>query len=206
MEKSDSKHRNICSYLGAECSYKLKDKNNCVLVDGMMTIVSLEEDIQDILDDVKESLFEAMDRGDFVDSSLGIVRVSPASVPILDEGLQEDTDSSVIDGEDTDIVRPVSDKGSMLGIVSICGAGALLFVVAASIYRRRKSLKSNDASTLQDGVTMNGLSRFDVTHDDPGIEDMNIDDVEILPLSPAARTISDHRYTSDGGRILTLGR
>ena len=161
--------------VGEECAYKLKEKSTCVVVDGVMTVVSLEEDIEDILEDVKEALFEAMGEDEFLDSSLGIVRVSPAKVPIQDEGVQEDIDSSVVNGEDTDIVRPVSDTGSMLGIVSLCGAGALLVVVAASIYRRKRSLKSNDASTLQEGVAMNGLSRFDVTHDDPGIENMDID-------------------------------
>ena len=171
----------------------------------MMTIVSVDEDIDYILEAAKESLTESMDQGEFVDSSLGIVRVTSSSGPIQDESLQEETDSSLLGEDDNDSVRPVSHNGSLLGIgLSAAGAGFLLFLVGASVYRRKQNLKSNDASTLQEGVTMNGLSRFDITHDDHGIEDM-VRDVEILPLSPAARP-ADHRYTSDGGSILTLGR
>ena len=192
------------AFVGEECDYKFEDRHSCVVVDGMITIVSLEEDIADIMEDATESLVRSMARGDFVNSRLGIVRVSAATGTIEDEGIQ--VEDSVLDDEGSNIFRPVSDQGSILGIgLSVCGAGALLFVVGASLYRRKKRLNANDASTLQEGVTINGLSRFDVTHDDMGIEDV-IRDVEIMPLSPAARTGSNHRYTSDGGSILELRR
>lgn len=171
----------------------------------MITIVSFDGEVDALMEEATESLAESMDRGEFIDSSLGIVRVSSRASSIQDEGVQDETDNSVIDDEDPQTVRPLGDQSSYLGIgLSAAGAGILLFAVGASVYRQKKSLNTNDMSTFQEGATINGLSRFDFTNEDADID--MIRDVEIMPLSPAARTVSDHRYTSDGGSILTLGR
>lgn len=192
---------NVFLLFSPDCEPQLSEKNRCALVDGKLSIFSVDGETEEIMDIVKESLIDSMNQGEFIDADAGIVRVSYSHDEIQDDGIQEDSDNSINEDNEADIVKPADNQGSSLGIgLSLSAAGLLLVAVGASVYRRKRKMRENDASTLQEGGTVNGLSRFDVNSlDAPSTDESYVGgarELKILPLSPAARSIVENRYTT----------
>ena len=193
-----------------ECKPKVNEKNGCAVVSGRLSIFSRDGDTDLIILGVKEALIESINDGVFNDVQYGIVSVSYSWAEIVDEGVEEveDTDSSVIGNEGADIViGPSDDRGSMLGIgLSLSAAGVFIIAVGASVYRRKKKLGDPESSTLQEGGTVNGLSRFDLNSHDAQSTDESYTgaarELKIMPLSPAAsRSIVENRYTTSAKNV-----
>jgi len=153
--------------------------------------------------EIKEALIESMNQGEFDDAQEGIVRVSFSYNEIEDEGTQDEETDSINDNDTSNIYTPTADGGSFLGIgLSLTAASVFLIVAGgASVYRRKKAERENEASTLQESGTLNGLSRFDLnSHDAQSMDDSYTGaarELKIMPLSPSAsRSIVGNRYTT----------
>lgn len=179
----------------AECEPELREKNRCEFVQGKLSIFTTDGNTDAVMEEIEEALSESMDDGVFNDPTSGIARVGYSVDEIPDEGTEGDR---IEDTEGNNTVKPAANEsGSMLGIgLSLSFAGVLLFVVGATAYRRKKKVGDHDASTLQDGVTVSGLNRFDA----PGTEDSYMEgngEIKVVPLSPAARSlVENNRYSA----------
>ena len=181
----------------AECEPKLSEKNRCEIIDGKLSIFTTDGDTDAVMKEIKEALIESMNDGQFNDASSGITRVTYSVDEIPGEGTEGD---SINDNGENNTVKPADDTGSMLGIgLSLSVAGVILFVVGASAYRSTRNVRDHDASTLQDGATLNGLSRFDAPSTDESYTHGNRE-LKVMPLSPAARSIVDNRYSASSNR------
>ena len=178
-----------------ECEAELREKNRCEYIEGKISIFSTDGVTDAIMEDIEEDLSESMARGDFNDASSGIARVSYSTDQIPDEGTQGG--DGLHNGDNSNTVTPTADEnGSLLGIgVSLSVAGVLLFIVGASAYRRKRKVGDQDASTLQDGVTVNGLNRFDAPNNEDSYLSRN-GELKVMPLSPTARSIVENNRLS----------
>lgn len=189
---------NLTSFI-VECEPEVREKNRCEFVEGKISIFTTDGETDAVMDAIEETLSESMNRGDFNDASSGIARVGYSTDKIPDEGTQGG--DGLHNGGENNTVKPATDEnGSMLGIgLSLSFAGVLLFIVGASAYRRKRKVGDQDASTLQDGVTVNGLNRFDA----PSTEDSYMPgngDFKVMPLSPAAeRNVDNNRFSAYSG-------
>ncbi|CAB9517224.1 expressed unknown protein [Seminavis robusta] len=187
----------------AECQVEPSTKNSCVVVEGQISIYSTDGLSDEELDAIREALYDTMSAGTFADSSLGIVSVLAATGEIVDETITDETDG-INESEENEIVQPSGgDRNAMLGIgFGLSAAAVVLIGIGASVYKRKQSA-GQDTSTLHD-ATMNGLSRFD--NDQSTADDTkSARDVEIMPLSPAART-SAKRYSTGSQSSALLQR
>jgi hypothetical protein len=171
------------------------DKNSCVLVQGKLSIFSIGGTTDAQMDEIRDTLYYSMIDSSFVNTSLGIVRVSPSTSDIV---VEDNDEPDGIDGSDgSDNLEPAEvDQGSMLGIsLSLSGAALLIVALFASVYRRRKRIAEENASTLPEG-----LSRFDGdSHDQTSVGERSKRDVEVMPLSPSARSTT--RYSTSNPSI-----
>lgn len=148
------------------------------------------------LDAILKAIEDSMNSGELVDPESGIVRVSWTTLDEVAEAREEYI------GEADSVVSPNTDRSQDLRLgFALSAVGALLLVVVASVYRRKKRMHENDATTV-DGLTLNGLSRFDVPltpHADP-IADPISDTVEprtltLASISPSTRSVLGSPYT-----------
>ena len=178
----------------AECEPELREKNRCEFIQGKISIFTTDGNTDAIMEEIEEALSKSMDDGVFNDPTSGIARVGYSVDEIPDEGA-EGGDRIEDNGENNTVNPAANESGSMLGIgLSLSFAGVLLFVVGATAYRRTKRVGDHDASTLQDGVTVSGLNRFD------GTEDSYMEgngEIKTIPASPAARSlVENYRYSA----------
>lgn len=162
------------------CSSTTNDENGCEVINGKLSIFTEEGDSELVLESIGEALKEAMDEGEFNETHEDIVRVTYMSEEIPDEGTEEDSLNDSKGGTMTP--RGDSDNLLTITLTTFSAAGVVLIAIGASLYRRRKQLQDNDDTTLQEGATVNGLSRFDVPATDT--QDQDMDDT---PLSPSEK-------------------
>lgn len=178
----------------------MRDKNSCVLVAGKLSIFSIGGITDEQMDGIRDALYFSMIDGSFVETRLGIVRVSPSTSDIFVDDFDEPNGIDGSDGSNT-VEQPGVEGGSMLGIsLSLSGAALLIAALFASLYRRRKRIAEDNTSTLPEG-----LSRFDGnSHDQTSVGERSSRskrsrDVEVVSLSPSAR--SSTRFSTSNPSI-----
>jgi hypothetical protein len=179
-----------------ECASITDTSNNCAVVGGKLSLFTEDGGANAAIDEVDAALKEAINDGQFNDAHEGIVRVTYAEEQTPNEGVQEDITDS-----EKNTVSPANDESDFLTLgLSLSAAGLVLIAVGASIYKRKKHLRENDASTLQEGATLNGLSRFDAPTNEAAHRDESFLDgdgtdtreLDVIPLSPAANRLCDN--------------
>ena len=172
----------------------MSDKNSCVLVAGKLSIFSVRGITETTMTEIRDTLYYSMIDGTFVNTSIGIVRVSPSSSDIA---VDEIDDPNAIDGDESsnNLEPSDGDRGSMLGIgLSISGAAFLIFALLASVYQRRKRIAEDNVSSLPEG-----LSRFDGnSHEQTSVGERSSPSkrsqtMEVIPLSPS---VASTRYST----------
>jgi hypothetical protein len=170
----------------------MSDKNSCVLVAGKISIISIGGMPDAHMAGIRDALYYLMLDGSFVDTSLGILRVSPSTSDIFVDDIEEPNGPNGIDGSDgSNNVEPSPvDGGSTLGIaLSLSGAALVVVALLTSVYRRRKRIAEDNTTALPEGQ-----SRFDGnSHDQTSVGERSPGsrlsrDVEVMSLSPSARS------------------
>lgn len=119
--------------LKVACAKKDKD-NECVVLDGSMTIYNDDATATNGEEKIREELKTGMESGAFVEAP--IVRVSYVDI---------DTDPSGADGDGKGTTENTpKSKGFVYGVVA--GVATLLILILAVVWRRKH--KNEEASTL----------------------------------------------------------